>query len=213
MKVIFQISWWRQGDISNNRISCCWGMMMMRLYTNVVRSKSTDMIYAHDLVYKVLLRSSRGACGIMLSCIFETSWWWISAGSGCDCLFDVLPEAAGWCAINGDCCRGMGDGVDECCTWLKIWIPRRRRKARKIFLSPPLPAAFKFERHFYGTVYLAGILVNLVVDAEDTLLLYNADGVILLRLLKVVDFWLCNPKPADLVALYSFSCEFMYLLL
>jgi len=44
---------------------------MMRLYTSVVRSKSTDMIYAHDLVYKVLLRSSRGACGILLSCIFK----------------------------------------------------------------------------------------------------------------------------------------------
>jgi len=29
------------------------------------------MIYAHDLVYKVLLRSSRGACGILISCIFK----------------------------------------------------------------------------------------------------------------------------------------------
>jgi len=41
------------------------------VYTSVVRSKSTDMIYAHDLVYKVLLGSSRGACGILLSCIFK----------------------------------------------------------------------------------------------------------------------------------------------
>jgi len=35
-----------------------------------------------------------------------------------------------------------------------------------------------FERHFYVTVYLAGFLVNLVVNAEGTFLLYNADGVI-----------------------------------
>jgi len=44
---------------------------MMKSYTSVVRSKSTDMIYAHDLVYKVLMRSLRGACGILLSCIFK----------------------------------------------------------------------------------------------------------------------------------------------
>jgi len=62
-----------------------------------------------------------------------------------------------------------------------------------------------FERHFYDTVYLAGFLVNLVVNAEYTLLLYNADGVIHSRLLKVDDFWLCNSKPADLVALYSLN--------
>jgi len=38
---------------------------MMKSYTSVVRSKSTDIIYARGLVYKVLKRSPRGACGII----------------------------------------------------------------------------------------------------------------------------------------------------
>jgi len=38
---------------------------MKKSYTSVVRSKSTDIIYAHDLVYKVLKRLLRGACGII----------------------------------------------------------------------------------------------------------------------------------------------------
>jgi len=51
--------------------------------------------------------------------------------------------------------------------------------SKNLPVSSPTCCINVFERHFYGTVYLAGILVNLVVDAEDTLLLYNADGVIL----------------------------------
>jgi len=38
---------------------------MMTTYTSVVGSKSTDVICARDLVYKVLERSPRGACGII----------------------------------------------------------------------------------------------------------------------------------------------------
>jgi len=37
----------------------------MKAYTSVVGSKSTDIIYARGLVYKVLKRSPRGACGII----------------------------------------------------------------------------------------------------------------------------------------------------
>jgi len=38
-------------------------------YTSVIGSKSTDIIYARDLVYKVMRRSPQGACGIIRSCM------------------------------------------------------------------------------------------------------------------------------------------------
>jgi len=124
------IWWWRQGDISGNRISCCWRMMMMKSYTSVVRSKSTDIIYAHDLVYKALMRLLRGACGIMLSCIFEISWWWISAGNGCDAELMFFPRprvgaplmaivAEVWAVAQGS--KNLPVSSPTCC--INVWAP------------------------------------------------------------------------------------------
>jgi len=165
------IWWWRQGDISGNRISCCWRMMMMKSYTSVVRSKSTDMIYAHDLVYKVLKRSSRGACGIMLSCIFEISWWWILAGNGCDAELMFFPRprvgAPSMAIVAEVWAMAWADLVPEGrCTSADSGAGLEKSSCLLPYLLHSSLGAnlVMFERHFHDTVYLAGFLVNYVIN-------------------------------------------------